>query len=108
MVDVNALRELYDCVSKATGPDRELDAAVWKTTRANELYDLKFTASLDAVEALRQRVLPGSELELWVDGSFWYARLDYVGEHLGAPSEPLSRLLAVLAALIAKEESKNG
>lgn len=146
--DGNALRSLYDRVSKATGPDREMDCAiavgcdgyVVLPPRSEEdgpgygrvvdgvlhtpgqsptMLVPKYTASLDAVEALRQRVLPEYEWfierERDLDGTWafnavvqnpdWTNQIVSLHTHVNAAC---ALLLGALAALISKEESACG
>lgn len=134
--DIDKLREIKAEIDQAMGPDRALDVLIMQT-----LYDLKphyhengsgyilgmidcsnvliaiepLTASLDAVKALIERVLPGyaSGSERVFDGVGGFQFKAWVGA-FGKPriieshkaSEELARNSALFAALIAREEGR--
>lgn len=112
-MDIEKLQGLADKLAQTKGPDRELDEAIIRTLvpEAGHLIDkggwcglCEVTSSLDAVEALRQRMLPDSILRVSIDRGhpsafIWFD--DHMVEE-EAPTEPIARLLALMAALIIK------
>lgn len=120
------LLSLADRVCAGDGPDRELDALVFQAVgdgvlmrgpklgwewRAKNFGPWSvmpaLTSSLDAVEALRVRMLPGSRLRTMQMsyGGEWYVDITFAdpanqnvfGAH--SLSEPRARLAAILRAL---------
>jgi hypothetical protein len=132
MTDLSTLQSLRDRVAQATGPDREIDAAICvafgiegKSRTVNRRGHFvngkpvflrvvieypKLTSSIDAALAWMERVLP--DTEGWVD-----FRLGFGGGAAEcriatndpvfavAPTPALAILLAGLDALIAKEKT---
>lgn len=111
------LQGLIERCEKATGPDRELDVAIWQALCWKDHYrDIAkgtvFTASLDASVALVERVLPGWHWSLDSfgeatafdsSGAFLVAADD---EHYGHNKHlPLAILAALLRSLLAREDS---
>lgn len=113
---------LRDRVSKLSEPDRDTDWLIYEALvnqRARDfgLCALRLTSSVDDVEKLRKRVLPGSFITVshgHGDRTFVAA---YIGEfyrngdnevchYATASTEPLARLLALLDALIRKESTR--
>jgi len=69
---------LVERLEKATGPDREIDAAIRAQLGISEGYHAHefYTASLDAALALVERVLPGWRVQFWQQRSgSWHVRL---------------------------------
>lgn len=122
MADLAALKALRDRVRKATGPDRELDDAIWcalcweshwrKISRDSK--QSRFTSSIDAALALVEIMLPG-----WSWGFFNHFRKDdqFTAMLCNEPSinlitafdgdgvtVPLALLAALLSVLIAQQE----
>lgn len=110
------LEELATRVRAATGPDRELDAAIreaidhkmmerqllWRET-------LEYTASIDEALTLVERVLPGWKRQFFEKrgGAGWVARVSSPrydtfssGEDDPMPNAPLAILSACISALI--------
>lgn len=124
-----SLAELRDRVKALTGPDREVDLLLALlmhpgTTERDWLTDElerrafgrqpNYTGSLDAAERLRNAVLPGWLFTVGAAEPGIYCRVwkpwDPDSEATPGPafkathpSEPIARVLATLAALIAKE-----
>ena len=136
-IDIAALRDVLARLEKATGPDRELDGAIealmyppgdpdWRGVkfiygdwcRHFQSHDKEmavpvpnYLSSLDAVEALRKRVLPF----IWFasgsgsDGEPWCTMPAPLGKkliHVKHQTECLARLTALFRALIAREEGR--
>ena len=116
------MTELIERLEKATGPDRELDLAIWAACGGSGGPDNGFldwrpalTASIDAALDLVERKLPGA---------WWFAarQADEIGEYsfdlrasigglLGtasAPTLPLAICIALLRALSAQEQADGG
>jgi hypothetical protein len=111
MVEVKGLLER---VAKATGPDRDIDCALWgHFVRKSTLHHPseaphvapEFTANIDAAFALVQKVLPGWWMAVWngEDGE-WAAALDrreprttiYAECHSTGPIAIIAALLTAL------------
>lgn len=112
------LRTLRNRVAGLTGPDRETEDLVWDIVdHCRGGLPFSCTSSVDAVESLRRRLLPGwwVTATTWDDGAFvtvsapgpegsgqvFDPKRVYGGL---APTEPLARLLAILNALIHQAE----
>lgn len=128
MTRLETLKSLRDKVAALTGPDREVDALLsdffdpldqvrWPFAEGsyNAIKTPLATASRDAVAELTERLLPGrvKRIQEYPVGNF-VAQINIVetGDQpwyllpVNAPTEPLARLLALLDALIWKEEQK--
>lgn len=124
--NIEQLRTLRDRVAKLAGPDRDVDDEIDITlngfsrdgegrllnkagSRAIRGVYPGITESIDAVEALRQRLLPGWFLESEQVRNIWmvalFSPLTLRRVYVEAPTEPLARLLALLDALIAQHPS---
>lgn len=120
------LRDLLERVERATGPDRELDAAICRLTGytseqpdgswldtfkggyRHTLNPPALTASVDADLALIGAVLPGWRIELlFVDGA-WVGRLGPDDLSKAFWSKMLSPALALCAALLAAMIEQEG
>ena len=106
---LTTLQSLRDRVANATGPDREIDSAIWEDLYHYEGPCHYWTASIDTALAWMGRVLPGWSwgcdpsgfVRLWKrDGSSWREGPGVLG-----PTLPLAIILATLDALIAKEKT---
>lgn len=116
------IAELLERVEGATGPDRELDAALCATlrfggdercvrypktwTRVGQIRDWVpvYSASLDAALALVERVLPGWTWEGGRDPAkaswaYLYAKIDGPTFSASAPTAALALLAALLRSL---------
>lgn len=117
MTDLATLTALRDNVATLKGPDREVDRLLWLAL-PDEYSDVlrpeqrpSLTDSLDAVDALRERVLPKGIAIYGPDPlarapAPWRVLLGLPGHREAAgiaETAPLAYLLAVLNALIAKE-----
>lgn len=119
MTDLPTLIALRDKVAGLTGPDREVDRLLWLALPDEHSDVLRpeqrpsLTGSLDEVDALRERVLPGFAAA-WGNMAFkpapsglpWATIWNPQGSiiaNAAAPTAPLAYLLAVLNALVAKE-----
>lgn len=80
------LSELIERVEKATGPDRELDAAIAahfdlpygpRPVGGSEWLSAHFTASVDAALELVERELPGWRPNVWLGRAGWDAEIEY-------------------------------
>lgn len=120
------LTSLLERVEKATGPDRELDAAIRIALfpPAGRPAWLPYTASLDACRALQEQALPGwdwsARHSVSSDGDVRYGNAvvwvpcnprddespRYWASHEHAPE--LAWLAAILRALIAQPKEKEG
>lgn len=122
---MSGMAELIERLEKATGPDRELDEAIWCATEPaivpliphwtksqRENLTPRFTDSLDAAVALVERCLPGWKKQIFESYSgTWIARVssprretfstDYMRERApdGSPNGSIALLLALLRAL---------
>ncbi len=108
-MELEQLQSLRDRVAQATGPDREIDAEIWRRTKTHEMYDCKFTASIDAALAWVERV-GCYMISLEWDRLGVMAHVGHRDEALnswkGNASTPaLAIILAGLDALIAKEKT---
>lgn len=108
------LRDLLERVERATGPDRELDRAIWKACGIDYRQSVTqpITESVDAALALIGRVLP----EWWWTvgqsaptgfASATVARKGGTVRSVSAPTPALALCAALLAALI-EQENTNG
>ncbi|RAU21065.1 hypothetical protein CU669_15015 [Paramagnetospirillum kuznetsovii] len=115
MTNPTILRELYDRVAAAEGPDTDLDDEIYRVpvkAGADPIgWQRNVTASLDAVEALRKRFLPGWSMivDIFTDGiyAFIWSPTNKAQSMISigkTPTEERARLLAILAAKIAMEE----
>ena len=132
MVDIATLKDIRDRLVRATGPDRELDAAIGRC-EGWELRQFRgddkeywrapgdkwgcrssvpsYTANLDACVALAERVLPGRSWKVAFDpeppidagGCFW-ARMSPRLHYAATPA--LAFLTAIVSVLIAKAEKE--
>lgn len=116
-----SMKELLARVKAATGPDRELDAAIHAATnpplRAGMVFGRvpSITASIDAAVAFAVRVLPGWRYDLHSPrmGQTWEAVLmdgDSASRKIRtgtAASAPLAIVAATLTALIAQEQTND-
>lgn len=132
MTRLSELTALRDRVIAATGPDRELDAALYTIVyfpeysaddagaqaaiRVNLEYRPPpcYTASVDAALALCERMLPGwargfdagsKTIIAFVDPHDFEDRFSGARYTATGAAEPLAILAAILNALIAKETS---
>lgn len=107
------LRDLLERVERATGPDRELDRAIWKACGIDYRQSVTqpVTSSVDAALTLIGRVLPGWRVLLDSDNDrrpLWSARAKRNGQswdaigHL-APTPALALCAALIAAMIEQE-----
>jgi len=122
MTNLESLRSLQTRIREATGPDRFLDADIWRKLIGDVLPPKnypKLTADPDGLGpcvALQRAVLPGWSLFLTVGVSGDYAVIhEFAPPCRRLPSEPfsfrsynicLTALDAILSALIAQEEAK--
>lgn len=104
---MSTLTELRDRVANAAGPDLELDMAIlsaFSLPPSRLGHRMRFTASLDAVLALAEKVTPG-----W----YWYVnssnraltrdtKLGGISGYAEATTPALALLFAVLNALVAR------
>jgi hypothetical protein len=113
-MDVTQLQSIRDRVANATGPDREIDYAIY--TYSTGLWRTDdfpaVTSSIDAALALVERVLPGWEWSVWASGGVFGATIYNTPEDeiepcvsAQAPTAPLAILKAFVAALIAQENA---
>jgi hypothetical protein len=118
MTDLPTLASLLERVEKAEGPDRELDAAIWRVlcwSNRDTIIprDALLTASLDAALALVEEKLPGCNGLLMFgephrNPIMRLAPLYPDGRHpveAGGATLPLAVLSALLRALIAQKET---
>lgn len=111
------LKDLRDRVAKLTGPHVRIDEEVALLMRRlapaiGQPRGVRYTESIDAVEGLRQHVLPGWRVTSWNSLGPWACSLTqtthkagaYIDVAAAASTEPLARLLALLDALIAQGE----
>lgn len=132
--DDTPLRDLYDRLDAATGPDRELDRAIalsldgYVVRRIGGLPHFTvpeemifapagkpaavpaYTASLDAVKLLHERLLPGWEWDLEMNQGKFYSVIipqnlddDLIAKD--APTPALAWLKAIVEALIVEAEN---
>jgi hypothetical protein len=133
-MELEQLQSLRDRIANATGPDREIDAAICvafsiegKSRTVNrrghfvngkpvflrvDIEYPKLTSSIDAALALVDRVLPGWEWSVWACGGVFGATVyntpeDEIEPSISAhaPTPALAIILAGLDALIAKEKT---
>lgn len=101
------IAELLERVEGATGPDRELDAAIecaLASTWGSAINPRPYTASLDAALALVERVRPGWTWEGGRDPAkaswaYLYAKIDGPTFSASAPTPALALLAALLRSL---------
>lgn len=110
MTDLN---ELLERVKKATGPDRQLDYALFchfapmeVASAWHPLNGHKYTTSIDSALGLVERVLPGWKWNIGHDANddlhatVWHGVTEH--DEYGSIA-PLAILAALLSALISKE-----
>ena len=115
--DLNLIFSLADECEKGNGPDRHLNMRIeCATKKCNALPPPNFTSSIDDAEALRNRLLPESGIDVVIPakGVRNYGRhratvFGYETDLLRcseASSEPRARTAAALRAFVAKERAK--
>jgi len=124
---VEELKDILAHLKKATGPDRELDARIWCAIEGYSPHRFgeesfmytdgvaffwapldvigMLTASLDAADALRRRLLPDrlKAVHVLARRNAFVTLGDWRGE---APTEPLAILIALFKAIVAREEGR--
>lgn len=113
------LNELLERVKAATGPDRQLDYALFCHFAPRDVASAwhpheghQYTASIDAAVALCERLLPGWKAShgefSWSfgfqDERVWTCKLRYYRTKAHAPTLPLAILAGLLQALISQEQ----
>lgn len=92
---------LAERVEAGSGSDLILRAEVFKALPREHWLDMDITISIDAVETLRERLLPGMLITIAHDGTKWFAQIRstqrFYFDGVSA-SEPRARLAAVLRA----------
>lgn len=116
-VALKALAHRVEAGERGRGLDAEIAATLtkWRDQRGlpQHTEPPAFTTSLDAVEALRVRLLPSSVLSVfsWNDGfgtSLLRPGGDRKAVHVFAATETAARLAALLNAVAAKVEAEGG
>jgi hypothetical protein len=102
MTRIEQLTALRDAVRDGVWPGWADTPMGWDT---NLLWKA-FNGSVDAALALFAALLPGATWNLWMSGNEFGCNTDDVSETAYAPDPARALLLAVLEALIAKEEGR--
>lgn len=110
------LRDLLERVERATGPDRQIDRAIWYAIvqdnppagENDPTHAALYTASVDAALALIGRVLPGFGPVLWQTAEGNWSCHDHFAWSVPEtrPTPALALCAALLAAKIEQEGSQ--